>query len=830
MKRNIILVAAAVCVALSSCVKDKEQDFVEDQILFSASTGELETRTEYGAFGAYDNNNNPTLQHIDWKSTGDKITILMGSESADYDVTRVSQGSGASNKSNASISVTSGSEALRWGDGSSRTFYAMYPAAGTISYVNNNNNTTYQNGLDSDGNMTAVIPPSSSAAALATLPHGYMYATKTTGRQESVPLAFAHHFTAFSFTLKNTSTKSSLTLTSFKLKSENHSLSGVYTVSSTGAYSKNIEFSKEISVTGITVPKATDSPGEVSFTIVTFPSAFPGSGTDAFDDLTVECVCNEMTKTLPLQRDNAPISFAPLKKHNISITLPVFEYTYGFSVMNPTDLTSSADSYPAESNTASVTSWKSSDGGTTKIPVDWTVSGYYSDEQCTTAVSDNWITDFTPSGSGEVKSISINYYRAASTGSAAVTDITAQLRNSTFGAGSTSTNPYNLSNPSDMTSDFIVESANCYIVNGPGWYRIPLVMGNGVKGNVANTSAFQVSGYRDFNNNNLVSSSSVKLKDLTGNPDVQNPQIVWTDVDGLVSSTSLSVSSDDNWLIFEVPSSSIAQGNAVISVTNGTNIMWSYHIWVTNHTALDDFTVKRKQGSPAVSHPEESFTIMPYYLGWITTGGTLEKYGESTIFVKLEQTGTNSIAVMKVFRPSYIYHIGVPVGTCTNYQWGRKDPFVTGHFTMENTTGSLYQSIRKPSVFNNSGAFGNNYALWSTNYSSSTSRYTDVSKSIYDPCPAGYKLLECYAFGYSSWYNNFTYSTDDSSLTDGGGKSFYLPKAGYISSSGTASGTGEIFFGTAFCGGNSQYYTNHGGWSAQSSYITNCMPILPVKE
>jgi hypothetical protein len=379
-----------------------------------------------------------------------------------------------------------------------------------------------------------------------------------------------------------------------------------------------------------------------------------------------------------------------------------------------------------------------------------------------------------------------------------------------------------------MTSDFIVESANCYIVNGPGWYKIPLVMGNGVKGNVANTSAFQVNGYRDFNNNNLVSSSSVKLKDLTGNPDVQNPQIVWTDVDGLVSSTSLSVSSDDNWLIFEVPSSTIAQGNAVISVTDGTNIMWSYHIWVTNHTALDDFTVKRKQGSPAASNPEESFTIMPYYLGWITTGGTLEKYGESTIFVKLKQTGTNSIAVMKVFRPSYIYHIGVPVGTCTNYQWGRKDPFVVGHFTTGSGSNSLYKSIRMPSVFNNSGGFGSNYALWSTNYSSSTSRYTDVSKSIYDPCPAGYKLLESYAFGYSSYYNNFAYN--NSSFTDGGGKSFYLPLAGYITSSGSAYGTGEIYFGTAFCNGSSQYYTSHGGWSAQGSTITNCMPILPVKE
>jgi len=344
MKRNIIFAAAAVCVALSSCVKDKEQDFVEDQILFSASTGELETRTEYGAL---DDNTNPSKQHIDWKLTGDKITILMGSQSADYDVTRKTQGSGSSSKSNASISVSSGSEALRWGDGSSRTFYAMYPAAGTISYTPDGGSAV-SNEVTSSG-MTAVIPPASTVSELSELPHGYMFATKTASRSSSVSLEFGHHFTAFSFTLKNTSS-TDLELTSFKLKSASHSLSGVYTVSTNGTYTRVSEFSKAISVTGITVPKAANStPGEVSFTIVTFPRAFPGSGSDTFNDLSVECESNGKTKTLVLEKSGSPIPFAPLKKHNISITLPDFDdfyLSFTTSSQNTVSLTNTGNNAP----------------------------------------------------------------------------------------------------------------------------------------------------------------------------------------------------------------------------------------------------------------------------------------------------------------------------------------------------------------------------------------------------------------------------------------------------------------------------------------------------
>ena len=226
---------------------------------------------------------------------------------------------------------------------------------------------------------------------------------------------------------------------------------------------------------------------------------------------------------------------------------------------------------------------------------------------------------------------------------------------------------------------------------------------------------------------------------------------------------------------------------------------------------------------------------MPYYLGWIYTGGTLTKYDSSTIYVKLTQTGSSNTKVMKVYRPSYVSSTGNPVGTCTYYQWGRKDPFKDGKYTTSSSSSNtVTKAINTPSVFNSSGGFGQVYNLWSTNYNASAASngYLDVHKSIYDPCPAGYQLLENTAFGYNAG-NILTYTSSDKSFTDGDGKVFYLPFVGWISSSGSPAQQTDLFFCTAHCSGsgNFQYYSVVGTtWNMHSSTYTNCMPVLPAQD
>lgn len=162
----------------------------------------------------------------------------------------------------------------------------------------------------------------------------------------------------------------------------------------------------------------------------------------------------------------------------------------------------------------------------------------------------------------------------------------------------------------------------------------------------------------------------------------------------------------DGYVYFRVPFTK--KGNAVIAVydgENGTgNILWSWHIWVTD---LDGLTTPIDYGS--------------YVSGW-----------------KLMKV---SLGVLE--------SADVPLF----YQWGRKDPFYryatynvaqyvegTAHPTAYyyNST-SVAGAIEHPMWF----YYGaNNSYVWDTGtLGDRVNLWKDDSKTIYDPCPAGWKVM-----------------------------------------------------------------------------------------
>ncbi len=50
--------------------------------------------------------------------------------------------------------------------------------------------------------------------------------------------------------------------------------------------------------------------------------------------------------------------------------------------------------------------------------------------------------------------------------------------------------PYNLSNPPSGSPDAVVNTANCYVIDTPGWYSLPLVYGNAIKGSAPNPDSY----------------------------------------------------------------------------------------------------------------------------------------------------------------------------------------------------------------------------------------------------------------------------------------------------------------------------------------------------
>lgn len=859
MKKYLIFASAVACLMAMGCVKDKEKDFSEDAIVFSASTSELETRTQYGATGTV---NNKLVQYVDWVE-GDKITILMSpakgssSASAHYTVDRAPTTGGSGSYSRAIISVAQGSSPLEWGTSDSYDFYAMYPSTDFVQ----------GNSLSSSAGMTAVIPSSYSLTSDQIdnnrLPYGYMMAKKTMSRSTSVELDFYPKFTAFCFTLKNTSTSKSVPLSSISLTSVSKAMSGSFTVASPDAdpVLNSSNSNKTITVNfprdfNIPVASNKDTPGQKTFTIVTLP--------DSYSDLTVTVTQvidqNEVSKSLKLGKTNEQlefewIEFAAGKKHNISVTLPEFtHYDYTLTVTSPTDL----DYAAGTSNTGRITS-KRSDG----TAVSWSVENYYASAENAESKTNplgaqTWVTSGLGTNMTGGENLALNIVHTAITPDETTisTDIASIINGEISGKSSvgTESEPINLANSSGGTGTYITESANCYIVNGPGWYKIPLVMGNGVKGNRTNSQSLSYTG-RAYSGTNYTQQFVDYKNQIVTSPYLQNSNsvsgkkpgtpssasVVWQDVSGLVNSCSImastSTTSDNNtvfWLEFEVPSGTVQQGNAVIAVYDTDSasptvdqIMWSYHIWVSNHTSEMDIS-----------------NYMPYLLGWKATGGSITKKSFK-VYARLEQVspGTEH-AILELECPESTVQNHFTTGSALYYQWGRKDPLHSTDTQKASTSaGFTYNyvySFRYPTSFLRHGQnahvktfwvgsdnkYRNAYNLWNAT-NETTGIGKTVVKTIYDPSPAGYTVPASNSLGtLDVGVVNASYRYMRSSANAPYDAIWQTDKILLWSAAPSADNHAYYYEGTA----SSTGYSFSSGSSEHYCHLGNALPVLPVVD
>lgn len=796
----------AVVVLFSGCVKDRETDFSGKQIVFAASTGTLETRTEYGV-----DNASGSVSYVDWVD-GDGITILMSpGSSANYTITNVHDGNDTDGISKASIAPSGGGTGLAWGESGSYDFYAMYPASGT-------------NGSSLDASsMTAVIPATwyATDANVDKLPYGYMLATATgiSAQADAVPLVFNPKYTSFCFTLKNP-TSSSVTLESVSLSSATKALSGTYSVATSngdvtlasGNSNKTIKADfTGLDGGGLTILDGTPAdPGTKTFTIVTVP--------DSFNDLTVTIkTTGGIEKCLPLKKtENSTtkfIFFAAHKKHNLNITLP--DYTYTFSVTDQPEI-----AYDGSVTSPATVLSKNSDNEA----VPWFVEGYYATEADALSGQNRSATSFasvpdcsSPSNVSTNPTLSVT----ADSSPLGLKDyINETIKNSTFGAHSSEDRYINLANPANLVpssteSDAIVESANCYIVNGPGYYRIPLVMGNGVG---ADNSEFY-----NYLGTAMNAISSSNLSDQGGIP--TSAVVVWDDVtsDGSWIDNCFV---DGNWLKFHISRAKAQQANVLIAIKDNNTptprTMWSYHIWMTDYipsnypaydsnALLSDITFTNKNNI--------QYTIPPYNLGWVVENTKATYYHPSTIYVVLRQGTPSSpeghYAIMRIERPDYVadYSLADTVtGHGLYYQWGRPVPLqgtspyggtttLTAINVSGNTSNHVLNGLQNPQASMNSWLSGRTdaYTFWDSDNTTTNTDDDSVSKTMYDPSPANYSLPS------RNYLNGFSY---DGTYTEGhlvySSQSLYIPpKLDYRSGTNMHGSTkGSSYYWTADSDGN----------------------------
>lgn len=327
------------------------------------------------------------------------------------------------------------------------------------------------------------------------------------------------------------------------------------------------------------------------------------------------------------------------------------------------------------------------------------------------------------------------------------------------------------------------------MVNAPGYYSLPLVYGNAIKNSATNASAYTstVTGTNILNP--FINHAGNGITDpYIANNNGCTPakaELVWQDAMNLVTDIKYNADSNGGNISFKVDRSSIRQGNAVIAIKDVSDaILWSWHVWVTDEDINNVIEI--------TNHQNVKYNFMPVNLG--QCDGNTITYEERSCKVKFIAGDQSKEITIK--------QLANVIATGSNapfYQWGRKDPLYPSN-GMGNTTKIWYDKEGIPSTANPmKGTFsaGNDcikncilnpnlmhnryngdytyYNLWSADNKTTSANDNPVNKTIYDPCPVGFKLPASNAFtGFTTTGESVSSSTQVNGTWSSSEKGWYF--------------------------------------------------------
>lgn len=243
-----------------------------------------------------------------------------------------------------------------------------------------------------------------------------------------------------------------------------------------------------------------------------------------------------------------------------------------------------------------------------------------------------------------------------------------------------------------------------------------------------------------------------------GATEAQGAKLLWQDDNGLITGVSYNATSKT----ISYSRTSGHYGNAVIALTDGAggtgNILWSYHIWCPSATPVDL--------EYAINGNSEAKTIMSMPLGAVTdihtlnsnTGGTADGYGCYYQWGRKDPLGRAS-AVTGYTERNYwdasgtlITPFGAGqsvslatilegyVGDMTDANNANYQPM--SQFMQNYTRGNPTTFVKTVDGYKENEWAGESDSHFWGNYTSNGSypRMNKTYKSIFDPCPQGYRV------------------------------------------------------------------------------------------
>lgn len=237
-----------------------------------------------------------------------------------------------------------------------------------------------------------------------------------------------------------------------------------------------------------------------------------------------------------------------------------------------------------------------------------------------------------------------------------------------------------------------LESANCYLVPAKGRYKFKAT----VKGN----------GSADLGGISKTTDAST----------INKAELIWATFNTTVAPTAneliKDISYEDGYVYFST-GDTYKEGNALVAIKdNSENILWSWHLWFES----DDLAAM------AQTYPNSGYVMMDRNLGALTNCYAADN---ALDFGFAYQNGRKDPFMMSATRTTYTA-LGV-LGTYTSYGGG-----------------NVAYCIQHPTEVSGYDSWGGEPSLWSSD-----------SKSIFDPCPPGWRIAPSDAWS-ASGFNGTT--------------------------------------------------------------------------
>ena len=638
-------------------------------------------------------------------------------------------------------------------------FFAVYPSKDSYSKLTINDMASADNAPSVD---FTVEPNVSDQKDFMTACTGKVnYATQ--GVQPTTSLDFRHALTAIRFavgqnlswnkTIDKVEIRNAIMTSKYKLSNEFNGTGADW--DNTSATRGNATLSG-VSVSTSRNPNVTimGTTGD-NYTFYMIPQELTGKGATVY----VHCT-DGTTITAPLKGE---WKAGTTRTYKLSQTNSTWQY-----VLTPTDPSRAANYDETTSQAYGITSYREDPVTHVKQPVAWKVLEYSVDGGATyTPNKPAWMTALSKeNGNGGT---------AAEQGTATLTkDVKDLLKPRNDGlknatALGTASAPYDLSLHDHNGNVTARNTANSYLISAPGHYRIPLVYGNAIKNGATNSNAYETTATGTYvlqhfqdHAGQPITNPWIEKTNSSAYANIDGAKIVWSDEKDLVTSPTIAHdASGDGYLDFEVKQSDIKSGNAVVAVTKGGTVVWSWHLWFAPKSALTPIPVTNYQG--------KTYNFTTETLGWKPKGEVTTYNAPRTVKVKVEQTIANGGAKLFTVINITQNNGGKKEGISTLYQFGRKDAlpgtntfYPTTGYSFDNTTGgrSLGYAIQHPEnmfIYAQTGTYyydwcnATYYNLWSADNTTTGFNDNAVVKTVYDPCPVGFKMPASNAFtGFTS--------------------------------------------------------------------------------